>query len=98
MFDCQYVMYVTNFNAFYILLISSMIHHRAFYVVLNFLYLIDINIIICPKWNLLAHIKGLYQSVKAYLLLLNNIFLDFLKQQNVFTNCNWAKFIAFKLH
>ena len=77
MFDCQYVMYVTNFNAFYILLISSMIHHRTFYVVLNFLYLIDINIIICPKWNLLAHIKGLYQIVKAYLLLLNNIFLNF---------------------
>ena len=31
-----------------------------------FVCLIDIKIIICLKWNLSAHIKRLYQIVKAY--------------------------------
>ena len=87
-------MYVTNFKALYILLnILNDTPYAIFFK--TFLNSIDIKIIMCLKWNLSARIKRLCQIVKAYLLLLNNIFLNILKQQNVFTNCNWTKFIAF---
>ena len=52
MFDCQYLMYVTNFKAFYILL--NILNDAPWDILSYFnfyLYLIDIKIIICLKWN-----------------------------------------------
>ena len=69
-FPICYVCYI-NFNAFYILIYTLNdtfnVHFNLFHNF--FVCLIDIKIIICLKWNLSAHIKRLYQIVKAYLLL-----------------------------
>ena len=67
MFGCQCELYGTNFKALYLLL---NILNDSLCVILSdviFLYLIDIKIIICQKWNLSARIKRHY--VIVYLLL-----------------------------
>ena len=68
MFDCQYYI---NFSAFYISIYTiNDTFNGHFNLFQNFFVcLIDIEIIICLKWNLSAYIKRLYQIVKAYLLL-----------------------------